>query len=140
MRKRDRSLKPSKENDRARICHALDAAQKARKFAHGHTRASLSQDEGLQLIIARLLEILGEATGSVSPECRSRYPELPWSSMKAMRNWLAHAYFDINLDTLWNVVEHDLTPLIAQLEAILAAEDIDCSSTNLQKHPNPSDS
>ena len=72
-------------------------------FAQGHSRASLSHDEGLQLILARLLEILGEATGSVTPAFREKYPELPWSSMKAMRNWLANAYFDINLDTLWNV-------------------------------------
>ena len=47
--------------------------------------------------------------------------------MKAMRNWLAHAYFDINLDTLWNVVQNHIIPLITQLEAILAAEKIDCS-------------
>ncbi len=128
MRKRYHSLKSSRENDRIRLCHALDAAEKAQRFAQGHTRASLSQDEGLQLILARLLEILGEAAGSVSPECRSKYPDLPWSSMKAMRNWLAHAYFDINLDTLWNVVQNHIVPLIAQLEAILAAENIDCSA------------
>ena len=82
----------------------------------------------MQLILARLLEILGEAVGSVSPECRAKYPDLPWSSMKAMRNWLAHAYFDINLDTLWNVVQNHISPLIAQLEAILAAENFDCSA------------
>ncbi|MCY4540722.1 MAG: DUF86 domain-containing protein [Chloroflexi bacterium] len=75
-----------------------------------------------------MLEILGEAVGAVSPECRARYPDLPWSSIKAMRNWLAHAYFDINLDTLWNVVQNHISPLIAQLEAILAAEHIDCSA------------
>ncbi|MDE2853153.1 MAG: DUF86 domain-containing protein [Chloroflexota bacterium] len=127
MRKRYRSLKTSSENDRIRLCHALESAQKARRFADGHTRASLGQDEGLQLILARLLEILGEATGAVSPEFRAHYPDLPWPSMRAMRNWLAHAYFDINLDTLWNVVENLIGPLIAQLEAILAAEIIDCS-------------
>ena len=120
-------MKTSPENDRIRLCHALDAAQKAQQFAQGHTRVSLSQDEGLQLILARLVEILGEATGSVSPEFRSKYPKLPWSSMKAMRNWLAHAYFDINLDTLWNVVQNHIIPLITQLEAIIAAEKIDCS-------------
>ena len=39
-----------------------------------------------------------------------------------MRNWLAHAYFDINLDILWNVVQDELGPLIVQLESIVAAE------------------
>ena len=57
--------------------------------------------------------------------------------MKAMRNWLAHAYFDINLDTLWNFVENNLIPLIAQLEAILAAEDIDCSAQSQMIRFNP---
>lgn len=47
--------------------------------------------------------------------------------MKAMRNWLAHAYFDINLDILWNVVQNLTGPLIAQLDDILTAEDLDCS-------------
>ena len=133
-------MKSSNLNDRIRLCHALEAAQKAQQFAQGHTRYSLSQDEGLQLILARLLEILGEATGAVSPEFRAKYPELPWSSMKAMRNWLAHAYFDINLDTLWNVVTNLLRPLIAQLEAILATEDFDCISQASLKPLNPGDS
>ena len=47
--------------------------------------------------------------------------------MKAMRNWLARVYFDINLDILWNVVQNLTAPLITQLEAILATEDMDCS-------------
>jgi len=73
------------------------------------------------LILARLLEILGEATGSVSLECRAEYPAMPWSSMKSMRNWLAHAYFDINLSTLWNVVQDELPSLIVQLQDMLRA-------------------
>ena len=132
-------MKPSPDNDRIRLYHALEAAQKVQRFARGHSRASLSHDEGLQLILARLLEILGEATGSVSPECRSKYPDLPWSSMKAMRNWLAHAYFDINLDILWNVVQEQLGPLIAQLKAIIAAEYGDCAESG-EGTLNPGDS
>ena len=123
-------MRSDRESDRARLCHALEAAQKAQRFAQGHTRASLSQDEGLQLILARLLEILGEATGSVSPECRSKYPDSPWSSMKAMRNWLAHAYFDINLDILWDVVQDHTGQLIEQLEAIIADDYEDCSGSS----------
>lgn len=133
-------MKTSPENERIRLCHALEAAQKVKRFAHGHTRASLSQDEGLQLILARLLEILGEATGSVSSECRAKNPVLPWSSIKAMRNWLAHAYFDINLDILWNVVQDYTGPLITQLEAIIAAEFGDCSGLSEAMAINPGDS
>ena len=115
-------MKPSPEYDLIRLRHALDAARKAQQYAQGQSRASLSDDEGLQLILARLLEILGEATGSVTSEFRSVHPDLPWAEMKAMRNWLAHVYFDINLDILWNVTQNLLGPLILQMEEILAAE------------------
>ena len=39
--------------------------------------------------------------------------------MKGMRNWLAHVFFDINLDIVWNVVVNLLPPLIVRLEQIL---------------------
>ena len=40
-----------------------------------------------------------------------------------MRNYLVHVYSNIDLDVLWDTVLEDLTPLIAQLEAILSEED-----------------
>ncbi len=36
-----------------------------------------------------------------------------------MRHRLIHAYFDINLDILWQTVQHDLPPLITALEDAL---------------------
>ena len=116
-------MKTNPENDLIRLRHALEYAQKAQWFAQGHTRESLEYDEGLQLILARLLEVTGEAAGSVTPEFRALYPKLPWARMKAMRNWLAHVYFDINLDILWNVVTNLLPPLIVQLEDILNSKE-----------------
>jgi uncharacterized protein with HEPN domain len=37
-----------------------------------------------------------------------------------LRNRLIHAYDQINFDTLWDIVQNDLPPLIAALEEILA--------------------
>lgn len=39
-----------------------------------------------------------------------------------MRNRLVHAYFDIDLDIVWQVVTHDLPPLLTELESIIALE------------------
>ena len=115
-------MNPCQENDIIRLRHALDAARQAKQFAHGHTLDSLLENQGLQLILARLLEIVGEATGAVSPECRAQYPDVPWPRIKALRNWLAHVYFDINFETIWNITQFMLDPLIAQLESILCGD------------------
>ena len=41
----------------------------------------------------RLIEI-GEAVKDVSPELLSRQPSIPWRQVAAMRDQLAHRYFD----------------------------------------------
>lgn len=38
--------------------------------------------------------------------------------MKGMRNRIAHGYFDINLDTVWETVQAALPELIGQLKTI----------------------
>jgi uncharacterized protein with HEPN domain len=39
--------------------------------------------------------------------------------MAGMRDRLIHGYFDVNLDIVWQTINQDLPPLVAQLERIL---------------------
>ena len=38
-------------------------------------------------------------------------PEIPWKAVKGMRDHIAHGYFDINTDLVWDVVKNDLPAL-----------------------------
>lgn len=49
-------------------------------------------------------------------------PGIPWDDIIGMRHRLVHAYFDINLDTLWRAAQQDLPELIAALEPFLPPE------------------
>ena len=49
----------------------------------------------------------------------TRHPEVPWSSMKGMRNRLAHGYFDINLEVVWETVSNALPSLLKSMPAVL---------------------
>lgn len=46
------------------------------------------------------------------------HPDVPWRSMRGMRNRIAHGYFDINLDLVWDTVQTALPALCRQLTAI----------------------
>lgn len=107
--------------DSIRLRHMLDSARQAVGFAEGQTRQDLEWNHMLALAIVRCIEIIGEAATKVAPETRARYPGIPWADITGMRNWLIHAYFDVNLDRIWDTVTDDLPPLIAELEAILKA-------------------
>ena len=73
----------------------------------------------LVLAIVRLVEIIGEAAGNVSKEFQAAHSEIPWAVIVGMRNRLAHAYFDVDLDQVWDTVKDDLPLLIVRLEKVV---------------------
>ncbi len=103
--------------DEDRLAHMVAAARRAVSLVQGHTRADLDADDVLALALTRLLEILGEAARGVSAETRARHPHIPWTQMAATRDRLIHGYFSVDLDIIWEIVSHDLPPVIGALEA-----------------------
>ena len=108
-----------RKDDRVRLQHMLDAATEALTFVQGKTRTDLDHDRMLVLSLIRELEIIGEAANKVSRETRLGNTAIPWQDITGMRNRLIHAYFDVDLDTLWITVTKDLPVLRAELEKIL---------------------
>jgi uncharacterized protein with HEPN domain len=110
------------KNDEIRLRHMMDAAQEALTFSRDRSRSDLDQDRMLVHSLVRCIEIIGEAASQVTKETQRQLPDIPWPSMVAMRNRLIHAYFDIDLDRVWDTVTDDLPPLIAVLNDILPGE------------------
>lgn len=78
-------------------------------------------DKRTQQAIIMSLIIIGEAATKVMErhgEFTEKYPEIPWRSMRGMRNRIAHGYFDINLDVVWDTVQTALPMLLERLCAV----------------------
>lgn len=105
--------------DRIRIEHMLNACQSAVRFIAGRQRVDLDEDEMLRFALVRAIEIIGEAASRVSPEARQLRPAVPWREAVGIRNRLVHAYFDIDLDVLWQTAKTAIPDLSVQLETIL---------------------
>jgi uncharacterized protein with HEPN domain len=103
-----------------RLRHMLDAAREAVQMARGKTRVDLDTDRPLNLSLVRLLEIVGEAASRVPPGERPQYPVIPWAQIVGLRNRLIHGYDNVDFDILWEIVTHDLPPLITELEKIFS--------------------
>lgn len=66
------------------------------------------------------LVIIGEAATKLMdhhPEFTDAHPEVQWRGMRGMRNRIAHGYFEINLDVVWETVRTALPDLLKQLHA-----------------------
>jgi uncharacterized protein with HEPN domain len=109
--------------------HMQVAASDACSFVEGLDQADFHDDKRTQSAVVMSLIVIGEAATKVMdqfPEFAAKHNEISWRSMRGMRNRIAHGYFDINLEVVWDTVQTALPSLLLQLpELIKSAEQTD---------------
>jgi uncharacterized protein with HEPN domain len=103
--------------------HITQAASQACAFVEGFDRARFESDLRTQKAVVMSLFIVGEAAAKIMEghkEFADRHSEIPWRSMRGMRNRIGHGYFDINLEVVWDTVKVALPELLQLLPAVLA--------------------
>ena len=101
--------------------HMRQAATDACQFVEGMNKATFLEDTRTQRAIVMCIMIIGEAATKIMnshAEFVQTRPDVPWHSMRGMRNRIAHGYFDINLDVVWDTVQTALPALVKQLHKI----------------------
>ncbi len=70
-----------------------------------------------------LIEAIGEGFKRIDAKTNQQLlpkrPEIPWKQVIGMRDHIAHGYFDINTDFVWDVIQNDLKPLREAVEYFL---------------------
>ncbi|MDY6786149.1 MAG: DUF86 domain-containing protein [Cyanobacteriota bacterium] len=102
----------TKIDDLTRLKHMRDSARTAIDFIRNKGREDLDNEQMLSLALVRLIEIIGEAANNVSLACQTSYPQIPWREIVGMRNRIVHAYFEVDLDVVWQVVADNLPELL----------------------------
>ena len=98
--------------------HIAQAAQQACGYIEGMDKQAFLADRRTQQAVILNLIVIGEAATRLlqgHDAFVDRHPQIPWRSMKGMRNRIAHGYFDINLDVVWETVQTALPELLARL-------------------------
>ena len=101
--------------------HMRQAATDACSFVEGLSKEDFLADRRTQQAVIMSLIVIGEAATKVMDgyaEFANRHRQVPWRSMRGMRNRIAHGYFDINLDVVWDTVQTALPELLEQLNAL----------------------
>lgn len=101
--------------------HMQQAALDACAFIEGMGADDFRADKRTQQAVIMSLIILGEAATKVMdgyPDFAQSHPQVPWRPMRGMRNRIAHGYFDINLDLVWDTVQTALPELLALWPAV----------------------
>ena len=104
---------------RDRVRDILDAIAEIQKFTDGmNFEAFKSDDKSIRAVEMNFI-IIGEAASQIPEEVEEKYSAIPWHLMRAMRNRIVHAYFEVDEKLMWDTVKNDLPPLIPELEKLL---------------------
>lgn len=68
--------------------------------------------------VVRNFEIIGEASKYISEGIKNKYPDIDWKGMIGLRNRIAHEYFGISLEIVWNILKEELPKLKEQMKHI----------------------
>lgn len=101
--------------------HIQQAAADACSFVAGLVKDDFIADKRTQQAVIMSLIIIGEAATKVMDGYANftlAHSEVPWRSMRNMRNRMAHGYFDINLDVVWETTQEWLPTLLKQLPSV----------------------
>lgn len=108
------------KTDTVYLQHIHEATERIALYLGDTQREEFYSDLMLQDAVVRQLQIIGEATRSLSDEFKGNHPEIPWIQIIGMRNRIIHEYFRVNLAIVWEVVRNDLPVIAGQVTKILA--------------------
>ena len=105
--------------DLAYIEHILEAIRDIGDSTRGFSFEDFENSKDSKDACIRRLEIIGEAVKNISQETKKRYPKVEWKQIAGTRDRIIHAYFNVDLDIVWNIISEGLPLLRKEILIIL---------------------
>jgi uncharacterized protein with HEPN domain len=106
---------------RVTIEDILEAVRRVRSYTEHMDAAAFARSTITIDAVVRNLEIVGEAAARIPDEIKATAPDIEWRKITALRNILAHEYFGVSTEILWDVVANKLDPLERACRTMLEA-------------------
>lgn len=115
----------SKEKDLLPLLVTLESIGKIEIYASGFNNAIdfFQHDDQVKFNASLLLLInIGEQSGKLSDDLKIKYPNLPFSEIKGLRNRIAHDYTGIDYEMVYDIIIKDIPAIKSKLIFLLKCE------------------
>ena len=89
----------------------LTCCNKVLSYTAGSSQSEFVANEMAYDATIRNLEVIGEAAKHVPDEVRSQIEDVEWRQITGFRDILAHAYFGLDNDIIWDVIQRHVPRL-----------------------------
>lgn len=113
------------EKDEANLLAMKDAAEKILRFSNDFENADdfYGDVKSFDATLMNFL-VLGEAVSKITTPFTSANPKIEWTKIKGLRNIVAHDYFGVDAEEIWEIIQKHIPKLISDLEEILTKKSV----------------
>ena len=97
----------------------LIAGEKVLRYTEGMNFENFVADDRTFDAVIRNLQIIGEAVKNIPDDVRELNPEMEWRKIAGLRDILAHAYFQIEDEIIWDIVQNKIPALLGVVSQLL---------------------
>ncbi|MGI4861574.1 MAG: HepT-like ribonuclease domain-containing protein [Janthinobacterium lividum] len=106
------------------LAHMVEAIDRIAHYIGDMDKNAFCSNKLVVDAVIRNIEVIGEASNKIRKHHRAfadAHPEVPWQGSYEMRSVLAHDYFKVDLDIVWNTIMSDLPAMRENVATLLDA-------------------
>ncbi len=88
-------------------------------YTQGMTFETFEADRRTRDAVVLNLQIIGEAVKNIPSEVRDLASDVEWRKIAGLRDVIAHTYFQLEDEIIWDVVQNKLEPLLYQIDKLI---------------------
>ncbi len=109
------------EKEKYNLFAILEAINKIQKYSGSFSDADefFANEKNFDAVLMNFI-VVGEMVVRMSDEFINKYNDIDWFRIKGFRNIVAHNYFGIDAEELWQIIKNKIPALKEEIEKILA--------------------
>ena len=97
------------------VADMVSAGEAVLRYTDGVAFEVFVSNDEKRAAVERQLFVIGEAAARMAPEWKDARPAVPWRQIVGLRNLLAHGYWVIDAEELWDVARNKVPEFLAVL-------------------------
>lgn len=97
-----------KQKSRTILSHLLEDILDIERFLQDVSKEEFLANSMVKKAVCMSLLNIGEMSRELPEAITRKNPDIPWSSIVALRNRVAHGYHSLDDEVIWDIAKHDL--------------------------------